>query len=258
MSKDLAKLFKELREELKSELKNFTEAVERNVRSEERSLRTELGEIKASLNFMSKGLDEANRQLDATLGENKHLKKENEALRKTVFTLQNDLVECKASLLKSEQYTRNRNLEIKGIAQTENEDLHQVLETIGESLGEAITARDVDVCHRVPTKTEGVTNIVVQFQRREKRDNVLEKARKKKLTTTVLGLPTDLPIYINEHLCPTMKKILGMAVARKREHNWKYVWTRNGCVFARRTETSRIVPICCENDVNKICADVSV
>lgn len=65
--------------------------------------------------------------------------------------------------------------------QTENEDLHQVLETIGQSLGEAITASDVDVCHRVPTKSEGITNIVVQFQRRENRGNVLETGRKEKL-----------------------------------------------------------------------------
>lgn len=140
----------------------------------------------------------------------------------------------------------------------ENEDLHQILEKICDTLGEAVTAGDVDVCNRVATKGEGKANIVVQFQHREKRDKVLEKARKKRVTTTVLGFPGDMPVYINKHLCPAMKRILGMAVARKREHNWKFVWTWNGCVFARRTETSHIVPICCENDVNKICTDVSV
>ncbi|XP_077553134.1 uncharacterized protein LOC144167853 [Haemaphysalis longicornis] len=240
MSKDLAKLFLELKEELKAELENFKDAAERNVRSEERSLRTELGEMKV------------------TLCENKQLKKENESLRTTVFTLEKDLVESQASLLKSEQYTRNRNLEIKGIEQTENEDLKQLFEKIGEKLEEPITESDVDICHRVPTKNEGKSNIIVQFQCREKRDKVLQMARKKRLTTTLLGLPTDFPVYINEHLCPTMKKILGRAVARKREHGWKFVWTRDGSVFARRIETSCIVAITCENDLNKICADISV
>ncbi|KAH9359928.1 hypothetical protein HPB48_019281 [Haemaphysalis longicornis] len=150
MSKDLAKLFLELKEELKAELKNFKDAVERNVRSEERSLRTELGEMKGSLNFISKGLDDANRRLEVTLCENKQLKKEKESLRTTVFTLEKDLVESQASLLN--QYTRNRNLEIKGIEQTENEDLKQLLEKIGEKLEEPITESDVDICHRVPTK----------------------------------------------------------------------------------------------------------
>lgn len=214
--------------------------------------------MKASLNFISKGLDDANRRLEVTLCENKQLKKENESLRTTVFTLEKDLAKSQASLLKSEQYTRNRNLEIKGIKQTENEDLNKVLEKIGETLGDPITGSDVDICQRVATKDEGKTNIIVQCQRREKRDKVLQVARKKRLTTTLLGLPTDFPVYINEHLCPAMKKILGKAVARKREHDWKFVWTRDGSVFARRTETPHIVAITCENDLNKICAYISV
>lgn len=107
MFKDLSKLFLELKEELRSELKNLGDTVERNVRSEERSLHMELGEMKASLDFISKGLDDANHRLEVTLCENNQLKKDNEALQNTVFTLENKLVECQASFLKSEQYSRN-------------------------------------------------------------------------------------------------------------------------------------------------------
>lgn len=40
-----------------------------------------------------------------------------------------------------------------------------------------------------------------------------------------------------------------MAVARKREHNWRFVWTKNGRIFARRTESSDAVAIQCESDL---------
>lgn len=156
--------------------------------------------------------------------------------------------------MKSEQYTRNKNVEIKGIPQKPNEDLADIINKIGEAIGEPVSPKDVDVCHRVRTKDNRKTNIVVQFQRREKRDQFLEKARKKRLRNDLLGSECEDPIYVNEHLCPAMKKLLGMASARKREHEWKFVWVKNGVIFARQTEKSQIIRTTHENDVNKICS----
>lgn len=265
MAKELAKLFQELKEELKSEIKAFREATERNLRSEERGMRTDIEEMKESMNFISKSLDDANARLATTLSENSALKKENDMLHLKVETLQKELVDCQASLIKSEQYTRNRNIEIKGIAHKPNESLPEILEKIGVAVGEPISRSDVDVCHRVPTKDKSASNIIVQFQRRDKRDAVLEKAKKTRLTNATVGLltasnegsstePCERAIYINEHLCPFMKRLLGMAIARKRENRWKFVWTKNGSILARRTESSPIIPIHSESDLLKICA----
>lgn len=265
MAKEIAKLFQDLKEELKAELKAFRDAAERNIRTEERGMRTDIEEMKQSMNFISKSLDEANARVAATLAENSTLKKENDTLRVKVDTLQKELVECQTSLVKSEQYTRNRNLEIKGIAHEPNESLPDILEKIGVAIGEPILRQDVDVCHRVPTKDKSSLNIIVQFQRRDKRDAVLEKAKKTRLTNATVGLLTaplersstatqEKPIYINEHLCPLMKRLLGMAITRKRENSWKFVWTKNGSILARRTESSTIISIQCESDLRMICA----
>lgn len=252
MSKEVLKLLQEFKEELRQEWKGMKEIFERSIRSEERGLRTDMEDIKKSLSFIGKGFDDANLRLERTLNENKGLRKENEALQCKVFNLERELADCKAGLLKSEQYTRNRNIEIKGAEYEQNEELKDVLKKMGDAIGEPISSDDIDVCHRVPTKVENKTNIIVQFQRREKRDKVLEMSRKKRLTNAMLGLPTGSPVYVNEHLCPEMKRILGMAIARKREHNWKFVWTKNGIVLARRLETSPTVQILCDSDVNKI------
>lgn len=206
MSKEVTRLILELKDELKAEMRLFKDAVERNARLDERSLRTEIDEIKKSMDLMSKCQDDANGRLESTAKGNKTLKKENEELRRKVFALEKDLTASQDALLKSEQYTRNRNVEIKGIPQEPDENLADVLQKLGEAIGEAISPRDVDVCHRVRTKDDTKTNIVVQFQRREKRDQFLEKALKKRLNNDLLGSQCDDPIYINEHLCPAIKK----------------------------------------------------
>ncbi|KAH9364384.1 hypothetical protein HPB48_016251 [Haemaphysalis longicornis] len=264
MTKDFQKLFLDFKEEFLTEFKSFKDAMERALRSEDRGVRTEMDEMKVGLNHISKCLDEANERLKDTLKENKSLKKENEELRQRVYVLNRDLSECQTNLIKSEQYTRNKNLEVKGVIQEQSESIPEILKAIGKALGEPILPSDVDVCHRVPTKNKKESNIIVQFQRCEKRDKVLEKSRKTKLTNEGIGLrlaestseSEDTPIFVNEHLCPYLKKLLGMAVARKREHNWRYVWTKKGRIFARRTDSSDVVSIQHESDLDKIISEI--
>ncbi|KAH6946556.1 hypothetical protein HPB50_013971 [Hyalomma asiaticum] len=252
MNKEVARLINDFKDEIRNEWKQTKEALEGGIRSEERNLRAEIDEMKRSMDFFSKTLDDTNEKLVATLAENNALKKENCVLQHKVSSLEKKLADCQSGLLQSEQYSRNRNLEIKGVTEKPNENLVEVLQKIGEVVGETVTAEDIDVCHRVRTKQAGQTNIIVQFQRRDKRDQLLQKSRKKRLTNPSLGLPTESPVFVNEHLCPEVKKMLGMAIARKREHSWKFVWTKNGTIHARRTETSPVVRIMRESDLNKI------
>lgn len=83
-------------------------------------------------------------------------------------------------------------------------------------------------------------NIVVQFARRTKRDAVLDEARKAKIIGTDLGLVGANPVFINEHLCPELKKLLGQAISRKREVGWRFVWVRDGHILASYSESRQM------------------
>lgn len=98
-----------------------------------------------------------------------------------------------------------------------------ILAGIGEKIGESIARLDVEICHHVPTRKPGVSNIVVQFQRRQKQDAVLGKARGKVISTSDVGFPSSTPAYLNEHLCPTLKILMGITVATKYGFRWKCV-----------------------------------
>lgn len=184
--------------------------------------------------------------------ENAALKNENAAIAAECYELKKVVTASEQKLTNLEQYSRNKNIEIKGLPASDDEDLPEILKKLGDTIGEPITKSDVDICHRVPTKDGGCPNIVVQFHSRTKRDAVVEKARKKRVRTDELGAPGRSPVYVNDHLCPDLKILLGKAIARKNEKQWKYVWTKEGKILARKTDTSRVLRITSVNDLEKI------
>lgn len=236
----------DLKRELKTELKQLRDIFERDFRKE-------LREIKNSMTFMNKEFEEIKDELKAIRTENKELKAENEKLHVKCDKLAQELNTTASRILHCEQYSRNANIEIKGIPTQPNENLYATLSKIGDRIGESILDTDIEACHRVPVSNNPESkNIVVQFTHRWKRDLILEKARRLRLTAHDVGLPLTVPIYINEHLCPELKRLLGQTVAKKRESNWKYVWVRNGQIFARKAENTVVVKIQTSDDVAKI------
>lgn len=253
MTKDLTKLFAELRDEMKNEWKLMRETLERDFRNEIRELRTDIREMKSSMDFINAEFEGIKRKLESGATVDNELKKENEELKARCLALEKEMKTSQMSIVQCEQHSRAYNLEIKGVPVIANENLNETLRQLGEAIGEPIDTADVEICHRVRTRERGKQNIVVQFMRREKRDRVLAKARSKRITNEDLGLSADSPVFINEHLCPTLKKLLGKTIAKKRDAGWKFAWVRNGKILARKSETTDFVSIEHEDDLLKIC-----
>lgn len=180
MAKDLIKLFGELKEDLKKEVRTLKDSFDRDIRAD-------LREVKSGMDFMNAHFEQMKQKIDDVLRENMTLKNQNDNLRQTNEAMQKDMKQFQARLLHCEQYTRNANLEVKGLAKRDNEDLEAVLAQIGDLIGEPITPADVEVCHRVPTRITWESNIVIQFVSRRKRDVVLMKAKKKDVSHPLIS-----------------------------------------------------------------------
>lgn len=90
-----------------------------------------------------------------------------------------------------------------------DEDFIEKLKILGNAAGEAILADDIETCHRVPVaRGPSDKNIVVQFVRRAKRNSVLVKGQRTRLTKRDLRFCTQVPVYVKEHLGPKLKKLL--------------------------------------------------
>lgn len=225
---------------------------ERESRSEIRELRAEMKTLTDSVKFMSDKFEDMKKGLREATEEREALRRANEELRAKCKENDNIIQQLQKRVVQSEQYSCRSNVEIKGLIQQENECVAGLVGKIGDVLGEHIAPSDIEVCHRVPTREAGKSNIIVQFKSVQKRDTVLEKVRKARVRNNQVEIPDDARVFVNEHLCPALKRLLSLALARRREYQWHFVWTRNGKVLVRKTEASSAIHIASEADLQKI------
>lgn len=127
-----------------------------------------------------------------------------------------------------------------------------IISQIGSAIEEPITEADIEKYHSVPARRPGKTNIIVQFKSRAKRDAALYKAKKLRLTNKDTGIDNTDPVEVNEHLCPALRQLFGMAIKRKHEYEWKSVWSNNGKIYAKQAEGMHAVHISHQNDLDRI------
>lgn len=168
------------------------------------TLTKEVEEMRKSLTMFNE-LYEKMKDDQATLAKNnKELTRANHELTMRVAEL--------------EQYSRNNNIEIKGVPQTQGESCTAILKQIGEKAGCPVSDSDIDVVHRVPAK-EG-PHIFARFCSRAKKAEFAAKAKKARLTAGTIGFSTandnHKPIYINDHLTPENKRLFAQALALKK------------------------------------------
>ena len=112
---------------------------------------------------------------------------------------------------KLEIQSRKNNLEIVGLNETPGEDLYKILSKLGEVIDVEIQKKDIDICHRVPTRRSIIPKpVIVRFINRWKKQEILDK--KPRITTRDLNLPgPERDVYIGDHLAPFQRKLLAKA-----------------------------------------------
>lgn len=242
IAKEIAKFSDELKREMKSRFKEMQDALERDYRNEMR-------EMKTSMEHMSNTFDGMYEKFTKLLDEQSKLRSENEELKRENAQMKTNLRAIDARVTEAEQYMRNRNLEIKGVPPMEQKDVATLLSHLGRVIDEPELVQSVDIMHSVPVPNSNAKNIVVQFKHRQVRDRVLEKCKKKRITTSDLGSSLCTAVFVNEHLCPALKRVLGFAIAKKRQSKLAFVWVRNGKVYIRKSEADPAVCVCHTEDV---------
>lgn len=183
------------------------------------------------------------------------IKKDNESLR-------SELAECQYKIQELEQRSRIDNLEIQGIPDKPTENLLNIMENLGSSIGCEIAASDISTVHRVQhvnNQSRRPRNIIVKLVSRHKKDAILAAAKKFRKNSPAQG---DRPgikihglgdsIFINEHLSNGYKSLLKNTKDAARSRGYKYVWVRNCTIFVRKTETHPAKTIKNLADINKM------
>jgi len=90
---------------------------------------------------------------------------------------------------------------------------------------------------------------VVRFISRKTKDAVLA-AKKETRNHTYKFRGED--VYINEHLTGHNKNLFRLAKIKKRSLNYKFLWTRSGKIFMRKTDSSPTISITTEDHITAL------
>ena len=183
-------------------------------------------------------------KLASTKAQVDSLWKENKGLKSKVKLLEDDLSKSKAYSKEMEQrlddaegrhddleqYTRKFNLVIHGISEREDEDNVENIIELGKLLNVNLTRNDIDIVHRMNTKSQNHPRpIIVRFSRYSAK-NQLYKARIHLRNVLSQPLGPD-KIYINENLTSWRAELFReVRKVKKKYHNGK-AWTVDGKIF---------------------------
>lgn len=205
-------------------------------------------------------------KLSATVSQHEkriqYLEKENKSMKTIIksLTLKSDVFE---------QGTCANKLQINAIPYTDGEDLLDVIRKIGNKLRITIVNSDISDIRRIkhkrqprsqrPTNNDiaannneshasdpsGVLNsdgpIIVEFFSKVIRNKIISTYRKN--NKIFFDDNKQQKFFINEYLSSYNRQLFFKAKAFIKEHNFKYLWTRDGEILLKKTEGGKVIHI---------------
>ncbi|KAL4716427.1 hypothetical protein ACJJTC_015855 [Scirpophaga incertulas] len=159
-------------------------------------------------------------------------------------TLKDTIESLKIELNERDQELLLNDVEFTCIPEQKGEGLQHIVITLASKIGVTLGPEDVVCATRVGRPPEaGLSGaaarprpIVVRLVRRALRDDLLRAARvRRTVTTDGVGLPgAPGRFYVNERLTRANRALFRQAREAGRRHGWRFIWTRDGRIFARQ------------------------
>ena len=165
-----------------------------------------------------------------------------------------DIESLRKEVNEIQQYLRINNLEVVGLPEANENESEETLLLHAfnslEGIENVVTPEDIDISHPMKSqRTDGKRVHVVKFISRKLKDQILAA---KKLEPNRNFKFRNSDIFINEHLSPVNRSLFAKAAEKKTNLNFKFLWTKGGKILMRKTETSNVVSINCQNDINNL------
>lgn len=150
--------------------------------------------------------------------------------------------QVKTSLHDIEWRNRKYNIEVHGIAVSEDENLLNKLNWVGTPIGlPELVADDIEAIHRLPSKVGKIPGIIVRFARLSLRDKWLEARKALKNAKS--------PVSITENMTKHNRDLLRLTREWATTNRYRFSWHANGKVFVRRSEGDPALVIRCQDDL---------
>lgn len=119
------------------------------------------------------------------------------------------------------------------------------MEATGEKIECPVTKDDLDVVHRVSSKSAS-KHIITRFTSHAKKAEFITKCE-----TNDIGFhgTDNLAVYANDHMTQGNKQLFAKALPLKKEKKWQFLRTDDCAIKARQTTQSQVLRIRDEADL---------
>lgn len=212
-----------------------------------KQVQKDVQDLKKALSFQDKKVDELS-------AENKKLKDEVtqqkfaiSSLSATVRTLNNQVSEIETQQDNLNQYNRKHNLIITGVPEHEGEDVQEAIKELGDLVNAPIDDGDIDIVHRLNSKSSPRPIIVKFLHYSAKRDMYAARKKLKSIASQKFEDTNCLygasRIFINENLTSQRGSLFAEVRKRAKMHHWHSTWTLDGKIYVRKYKDERFVRI---------------
>ncbi|KAF9794077.1 hypothetical protein SFRURICE_013542 [Spodoptera frugiperda] len=186
--------------------------------------------------------------------------------------LEQTIADLKLQLNERDQDLLLNDVIVSGIPESKAENPAHIIKTVSLKLGIDLDDRDIVSVERLGRVRRNLTTspsqndiaerprpraIAVRLSRRVVRDQLLRAARVRRgLTTADLDLRGQPKrVFVNEHLTRSNARLFHLAREAGQRSRYKYVWTREGRIYARKEDGVSAVRIRSDADISKIFGD---
>ena len=216
---------------------------------------TEIAKLKTANTGLRRSLEEAKNESEELRTEIQELTR-NTAQNDEKKALQEEIRELKSQVNEIEQYLRVNNIEIVGLPPPDADDGETEEDVIVKAcnslagIDQPVRPEDIDISHPLKSdRRDGKPVHIVRFISRKVKYAIL--AAKKDDRNRQFKF-RDKDVYMNEHLSRPNRALFATANGKKRELNYKFLWTKNGVVHMRKDENSNIITIKNAEDFQKV------
>lgn len=221
---------------------------------EVKALRAEIMDMK---NELSKEFNDKFKEFNGKVTKLEERVEKMEKVQDRVMSIEVALDRLKQVAEDSDQWSRMNNAEIKGVPESSNENLFNIVGALGSRINYAVDKTQINFVTRVPTRDHTQPKpIIISFINRYAKENFVAAARSEIKVTSIsaahLGLNGNFRIFVNDHLTPVKKELLTKTKKLAKEKDFAFSWVKHARIYVRKDVASPVIHIKSASDLTKI------
>ncbi|XP_028163200.1 uncharacterized protein LOC114354826 [Ostrinia furnacalis] len=215
-----------------------------------RAIKSEIADLKTASEFSSAKIDEHAARLATVESSLPAVAR----IQETISATQEALCQVKNESSSKGQWARLNNVEIKGVPMRKGENLFSVVGAIAKRVGYEFPKTQINYVSRIPIHNSKDKSIIICFINRYVKEEFVAAARAMKtITANEIGFSGNSDrIFVNDHLTSEYKKLLTKTKSALKAKDYRYIWIKYGKIHVRKNDTSHVVVIHTESDLNRL------